>query len=75
MGLSHDTGQITHHIGADIDAERDLVIADLRTVGWISSTYDIDGIGATQDGRNGGGDHYFTDGKALVGVLVEPKTK
>lgn len=75
VGLSHDTGQITHHIGADIDAERDLVIADLRTVGWISSTYEIAGIGATQDGRNGGGDRYFTDGKALVGVLVEPKTK
>lgn len=25
VGLSHDTGQITHHIGPDIDAERDLV--------------------------------------------------
>ena len=24
VGLSHDTGQVTHHIGPDIDAERDL---------------------------------------------------
>src|SRR4030095_16981243 len=29
VGLSHDTGAITHHIGPDIDAERDLVIHDL----------------------------------------------
>ena len=33
------------------------------------STYGIAGAGATQNGRNGGGDPYFTDGKALVGVL------
>ena len=29
VGLSHRTGQITHHIGADIDAERDGLFADL----------------------------------------------
>ncbi|MDP3896124.1 MAG: LssY C-terminal domain-containing protein, partial [Mesorhizobium sp.] len=28
-GLSHDTGQFTHHIAPDVDAERDLVIATL----------------------------------------------
>ena len=33
------------------------------------STYEIPGSGATKDGRNGGGDPYFTDGKAMVGVL------
>ncbi|MEZ2131906.1 MULTISPECIES: LssY C-terminal domain-containing protein [unclassified Sinorhizobium] len=69
VGLSHDTGQITHHIGPDIDAERDLVIGDLQTAGQLSSSYEIPGIGATDRGRNGGGDPYFTDGKALVGVL------
>jgi LssY C-terminus len=31
VGLSHDTGQITHHIGPDIDAERDFLIGDLNT--------------------------------------------
>lgn len=69
VGLSHDTGQITHHIGADIDAERALVIGDLSKAGQILSTHEIEGIGATQNGRNGGGDHYYTDGKAIVGVL------
>lgn len=33
------------------------------------SSYEIDGIGATRSGRNGGGDPYYTDGKALIGVL------
>lgn len=69
VGLSHDTGQITHHIGPNIDAERDLVIGDLQKAGQLSSSYEIPGIGATDNGRNGGGDPYFTDGKAVVGVL------
>jgi hypothetical protein len=30
---------------------------------------EIDGVGATKDGRNGEGDRYFTDGKARIGVL------
>ncbi|OOG67505.1 hypothetical protein B0E45_22890 [Sinorhizobium sp. A49] len=69
VGFSHDTGQITHHIGPDLDAERNLVMTDLQKAGQIASTYEIPGIGATTTGRNGGGDPYFTDGKALVGVL------
>jgi hypothetical protein len=72
VGFSHDTGQITHHIGPDLDAERDLVIRDLQQAGWISSTYEVAGSGATKDGRNGGGDPYFTDGKIMVGVLRQP---
>jgi hypothetical protein len=28
------------------------------------------GVGATQDGRNAGGDRYVTDGMIEVGVLV-----
>lgn len=69
VGLSHDTGAITHHIAPDIDAERDLVIHDLSAAGMVISVSDIPGIGATRTGRNGGGDPYFTDGKAVVGVL------
>jgi hypothetical protein len=72
VGLSHDTGQITHHIGPNIDAERDLVISDLLKTGQLLSSYEIDGIGATKAGRNGGGDPYFTDGAALIGVLRTP---
>src|SRR5258707_6082529 len=33
VGLSHDTGQVTHHIAPDIDAERDLLMRDLREAG------------------------------------------
>lgn len=69
VGLSHDTGQITHHIGPDLDAERNLVIGDLEKAGALASTHEIPGIGATKTGRNGGGDPYFTDGMTLVGVL------
>lgn len=69
VGLSHDTGQITHHIAADIDAERDGLIRDLQAAGQIASTYDIGGVGATMNGRNGGGDAYFTDGLALIGIV------
>lgn len=70
VGISHDTGQITHHIGPDVDAERDLLIADLEKACALLSTQRIAGVGATRKGRNGGGDPYFTDGTATVGLLV-----
>src|ERR1700709_152978 len=35
VGLSHDTGQVTHHIAPDIDAERDLLMRDLRAAGMV----------------------------------------
>lgn len=69
VGISHDTGAITHHIAPDVDAERDFLIDDLNKAGVLISTSDIKGVGATRDGRNGEGDRYFTDGKAIVGVL------
>ena len=68
-GLSHDTLQFTHHIAPDVDADRDLVIAELKMAGLLERSYDIAGRGPTQEGRNGGGDRYFTDGQATVGVL------
>jgi hypothetical protein len=70
VGISHDTGQITHHIGPDVDAERDFVMQDLAHAGVLSAQYEIEGRGATTEARNGGGDRYFTDGLAIVGVLV-----
>jgi hypothetical protein len=71
VGLSHDTGQITHHIAPDIDADRDLLIADLGTAGMLIETYQVSGIGPTLFGRNGGGDRYYTDGQITIGVLSE----
>jgi len=63
VGVSHFTGQVTHHIDADIDSERDLLIGDLATSGHVLSAYEVAGVGPTLHGRNGGGDLYFTDGE------------
>jgi hypothetical protein len=71
VGLSHLTLQVTHHIGADLDAERDFVGKSLGKAGAIDSFFQIQGVGPTLSGRNGGGDRYFTDGDALIGVVPE----
>lgn len=71
VGLSHYTGAITHHIGPDVDAERELIAADLEAAGMVSARYQVMGIGPTLLGRNGEGDPYFTDGEVWVLRLVE----
>jgi len=71
VGFSHNTGQITHHIAPDIDAERDSFAADLAAAKVVEDTYEVSGIGPTINGRNGGGDSYYTDGEAKFSVLVD----
>lgn len=73
VGFSHTTGQITHHIGPDIDLERDKIFQDLQAFGALTSTDWIDGFHDTLDGHNGGGDRYHTDGRLEVGVLSESR--
>jgi hypothetical protein len=73
-GRSHRTGQITHHIDADVDAQRDLLISSLNEKGLLLRTYDTPGVGPTQKGYNAGGDRYFTDGLVRVGVLSDAST-
>jgi hypothetical protein len=70
VGLSHYTGQVTHHIGPDIDAERDLMMHDLAAAGMLDAVFQISGVGPTLFGRNGGGDPYYTDGEIDIGSLV-----
>jgi hypothetical protein len=70
IGLSRYTGQVTHHIAPDIDAERDLLMRDLREAGMADALFQISGIGPTLFGRNGGGDAYYTDGEIDVASLV-----
>jgi hypothetical protein len=70
VGLSHDTGQVTHHIAPDIDAERDLLMRDLREAGMVQAFFKISGTGPTLFGRNGEGDPYYTDGEIDVASLV-----
>ncbi len=69
VGLSHDTGQVTHHIAPDIDAQRDALIEDLTAAGRLTRVYQVTGVGATLFGRNGEGDRYDTDGELTIGVL------
>jgi hypothetical protein len=71
VGLSHFTLQVTHHIAADLDAEREFVGHALGKAGAILSYFQIQGIGPTLRGKNGGGDRYFTDGEVLIGVVAE----
>jgi hypothetical protein len=70
VGLSHDTGQVTHHIAPDIDSERHLLIHDLREAKMVRAFFQISGIGPTLLGRNGGGDPYHTDGEIDFASLV-----
>lgn len=75
VGLSHDTGQVTHHIGPDIDAVRDALTEDLQKAGMVEATYQITGIGPTVNGHNGEGDPYYTDGEIWMSRLVPAGVK
>jgi hypothetical protein len=70
VAISRTTGLITHRISPAVDLERDKLLGDLRRAGTIQSTYWIDRFQEKLEGRNGGGDPYYTDGRLAVGVLV-----
>jgi hypothetical protein len=69
VGLSHTTGQITHHIAPDVDTERDHLFENLKQTGQLADEYAVDDFHKQLEGRNGGGDPWHTDGKLLVGVI------
>ena len=69
--MSHTTGQVTHHIGPDIDAERDGILSGLQGAGRVRENSYDDGFHADLEGRNGGGDPWRTDGRLGVAMLVE----
>lgn len=71
VGLSHTTGQITHHIAPDVDAERDHVMETLAATGDLSEVYPVDDFHTKLEGKNGGGDRWYTDGRLMVGVIKE----
>jgi hypothetical protein len=71
VGLSHTTGEVTHHISPDVDSERDKLLDDLQKSGSITSVDWIDNFQPQHQGRNGGGDPYHTDGRLAVGTLSE----
>jgi hypothetical protein len=66
VGLSHTTGQVTHHIAPDIDAERDRLVAELQQAGVVQSVQWKDGFHTELEGHNGGGDPWRTDGRLAI---------
>jgi hypothetical protein len=72
VGLSHTTGQITHHIAADIDAERDHLFANLQATGELTDLQYIDDFHKVRAGKNGGGDAWHTDGRLCSAVMRVP---
>ncbi|MEX2317322.1 MAG: LssY C-terminal domain-containing protein [Pirellulales bacterium] len=69
VGLSHTTGQITHHVAPDVDVERDRLFNALEKTGNLSVTYFVDNYHTVREGKNGGGDPWHTDGRLEVGVI------
>jgi hypothetical protein len=69
VGFSHTTGQITHHIATDLDAERGKLFADLKETGDLVEQFVIEGFHKVLEGRNGGGDLWRTDGHLHAGVI------
>lgn len=69
VGLSHTTGQITHHTAADIDAERAKLFDDLKRTGDLVEQYIVEGFHTVLQGHNGGGDRWYTDGNLYAGVI------
>ncbi len=67
--ISRTTGGITHRIAPDIDRERNKLVRDAARVGLLDGYYWVDEFHRVREGRNGGGDPYFTDGRLAVGVI------
>jgi len=70
VGLSRETGQVTHVTAADIDAERRTLFDDLTRARCLTKFEAIDDFHRQREGRNGGGDPWHTDGKLFVGYLA-----
>jgi hypothetical protein len=69
VGLSHTTGQITHHIAADVDTERNHVSQTLQATGQLSRSELMPDFHQVREGHNGGGDAWHTDGSLFVGEI------
>jgi hypothetical protein len=69
VGFSHTTGQVTHHIGPDVDAERDRIASELQKAGLVDTIGWDNDFHPQREGRNGGGDPWHTDGRLAIVVL------
>ncbi len=71
IGVSHTGWHVTHHIAADIDDERNKLLADIETAGAVAVTW-LDDFQPDREGRNGGGDPYHTDGRLAIVTTRAP---
>jgi hypothetical protein len=71
--LSRTTAQVTHRIAPDVDAERELLLADLTKAKRLTGVRWIDGFHKELQGRNGGGDPWRTDGRLPIATLTTTK--
>lgn len=71
VGLSYTTGQITHHIDAHVDQERDHLFDSLASASALADRTTIQQFQPNLEGYNGGGDKWVTDGSLRSGVLAE----
>lgn len=69
VGLSHTTGQVTHHIDANVDAERDHVLGTLHASGKLQERWYVANFHKIRDGKNAGGGPWQTDGRLGAGRL------
>lgn len=66
VGLSLFTLQVTHKIDADIDVERDFVVASVRYAVPAATQRVIDDFSSAFSSRNGGGDIVHSDGDLAI---------
>jgi LssY C-terminus len=71
VGFSHTTGEVTHHIAPNVDAERDRIASELKTAGWSQELDWVSNFHDRLEGRNGGGDPWHTDGRLAIVILKE----
>ncbi len=64
VGLSRTTGQVTHHIDGNVDAERGHVAGALQEA--VAALYWLDGFHTGRGRHNGSGDRWHADGRLAV---------
>lgn len=72
VGFALFTLQITHHIGPNVDVERDSLGRMLESHGARLAGISRSNVPAGRRQRNGGGDPYFTDGMIRTYLLAKP---
>ena len=75
VGVSHLTGQVTHHIAPNIERGPRSSHHRPGNGRMVEATYQVSGIGPTFSGRNGEGDTYYTDGEIWMSRLVAAAEK